>query len=117
VALIKGWEPPLVLRFRRAPLKKGVLTKEARGKSGKLSAGTWKARHFVLSHGTLQVGGWLRGAGSERLAPRGHPPEDPPPVSLRVTACYSRVTPVSLPCHSRVKTHGRLPADARAFSG
>ena len=70
MALIKGWEPPLVLRFRRAPLKKGVLTKEARGKSGKLSAGSWKARHFVLSHGTLQVRGWLRETRSERTPPR-----------------------------------------------
>jgi hypothetical protein len=57
-SLIKGWEPPLTLRFRRAPIKQGALTNEVRGPFGKTS---WKARHFVLSHGTLQYFTGARG--------------------------------------------------------
>jgi hypothetical protein len=46
---LKSWAPPLTLHFRRAPAKRGILTKQARGKP----TGNWRKRLFVLEGGRL----------------------------------------------------------------
>ena len=49
---IKGWQPPLTLRLRRAPTKVGTLVKRSRGQT-MMGRNNWKQRHVVLGEGAL----------------------------------------------------------------
>ena len=49
---LKGWTPPLVLGFRKAPRKIGYLLKESKSRSNPQKM-VWKKRYFVLGEGRI----------------------------------------------------------------
>ena len=51
IAMLTGWQPPLVLGFRHSPRKRGWLSKQSRGRNS--SVKNWKDRYFVLEGGRL----------------------------------------------------------------
>ncbi|CAE7505751.1 unnamed protein product, partial [Symbiodinium microadriaticum] len=51
-SLLRGWQPPLHLGFRRAPHKAGYLGTLTRERRGKVQS-TWKERYFILDEGSL----------------------------------------------------------------
>jgi PH domain len=63
---LKGWSPPLVLGFRKAPRKIGFLLKESKSRSNPQKM-VWKKRYFVLGEGKIlykdsdEVGAKIKG--------------------------------------------------------
>lgn len=49
---LKGWTPPLVLGFRRAPRKAGYLLKESKSRSNPQKM-VWKKRYFTMQEGRI----------------------------------------------------------------
>lgn len=49
---LKGWTPPLVLSFRRAPRKAGYLLKESKSRSNPQKM-VWKKRYFIMQEGRI----------------------------------------------------------------
>jgi PH domain len=52
IEVLKGWQPPLTLTFRKAPTKSGFLLKESKSRSNPAKK-VWKKRYFVLGEGRI----------------------------------------------------------------